>query len=114
MAGYVLGSPIIHAVNGQPKSAFTSLLLRIFLPYAGAQIGLGTRCNVIGCRVGAALLLGGVGVITATSIDLVFLAEKTEFVTPQRPLIRYGPMVANPGLALTLHGDLILNLNGSF
>jgi len=96
---YLLGSPIIHGVHGQPARAGGSLALRLALPFFGAVVGAAAdRCD--GCDEGpiAGIFLGfGAGILGAMIIDNALIAQPLQVhkdttmtwvpqiaVTPQR------------------------------
>lgn len=84
VAGYLLGSPVVHAAHhGNLSRAGLSLLLRGGLPVAGLYLGRNTvRCppsspDTIGtCGVSEMLIGGAIGLGTALLIDYGWLARK--------------------------------------
>lgn len=91
---YLLGAPLIHAVNGQLGKGAGSFGLRLGAPIAGTVGGLAlgvATCpaddglnNGPYCQIGLAALGGLAGIITASVVDAAVLAKKE--VRPARAL----------------------------
>lgn len=104
VAGYLLGSPIVHTVHhGNLGRATLSLLLRGGLPVAGLYLGRNTvRCppsspDTIGtCGVSEMLIGGAIGLGTALLIDYGWLARKRIERVPASGLSIVPSMSASP------------------
>jgi hypothetical protein len=113
------GSPVVHAVHGNPGRGLASLLLHVGLPIVGGFAGVAiedcshtTDGDFNFCGV-AGLLLGGLtGMVAATTIDAAFLAQPPD-AQPTR--LAYGRgMGSAPALAVSPRGDLTLGWRGTF
>jgi hypothetical protein len=103
VAGYMVGSPVIHAAHGSVTKPFVSLALRLGLPaLGGLSVALLSKRqpddegNDIGYALGIA---GGVvvGALTAALIDDIAVARKVTKVTPTaaaRPRLYLSPIIA--------------------
>ena len=112
---FLLGAPIIHGFNGNFGRSFASLGIRVGLPILGFALGAEIdSCSGFLCVPTGALLGAGAGLVTALYIDYTVLAKKTETVSGQPALFKYGRFAANPGLGMTPKGGLSLGLNGQF
>ena len=98
-SGYVLGGPIVHLSHGNPGHALGSLALRVGLPALGAWALFGPEraCHdtpdtegscgedVI-ARAVAGVVLGALGVTTASLLDWTVLGLSVEEVPVERGL----------------------------
>ncbi len=122
LGGYLLGGPLVHVANGNPKTAFTSLALRAGLPLGGILIGAAAAesdcadSEEMFCGLGHVAVGAFVGMLTASVLDAAVLAKKTETVEGAgRPsLIKVRGVAANPDLRVTRAGSVTFGLAGSF
>lgn len=95
LAGYGLGSPIVHAAHGRWGAAGLALGARVGLPAVAGLIGCGAGRggqrgvigDTFGCLFGA-VLAGGAAVVAGVIIDYAVLAAVDDTTTPV--MLRYG------------------------
>jgi hypothetical protein len=116
-----LASPVVHAVHRNVRSALGSIALNLFLPALGGAMGasIGSNCphgttdddncfesTMWGLGIGA-----GIGVLAASTIDVLVLASKTTEISGARPsTVAY----AIPTISTSGRGDLTLGWRGTF
>jgi hypothetical protein len=88
-AGGFLVVPIgVHLEHRNARMAIASPLLRSLLPILGAAVGMGLETCSPGewfCGLGGALLGGGVGMLTAMTIDYALAIEGMQRPAPHAP-----------------------------
>lgn len=97
-AGYLAGSPVVHAAHAHPDAILPSLGLRTGLPVAFFLAGVLTASATTrprGAMSGlAALAMGILGAAigggAAIAIDAILLARKTDREAPPLSLVRFG------------------------
>lgn len=120
LSSYIVAAPLIHGSNENPRGALASLGLRVALPVAGLIAGyqIGTdRCKSepLGCEAVYFFLGGVAGAVSASIIDIAFLAETEIEVEKHDPwALHAGSINANPIVAPTRHAGLTLGLHGTF
>jgi hypothetical protein len=119
--GILLGSPAVHAANGESKNALKALGLRTGLPLLGFVVGMAVfedDCNDTYYEddCGMTALLGGLlgaslGMVTAIVVDVAYLANKDVPVERERPRYslfdKYQPTVkfVDKGAAVGVRGS---------
>jgi len=120
VGGYLLGGPLVHVANGNPKQAVGSLLLRAGLPTGGILLGAiaaESHCehsDEMFCGLGEIAAGMLVGMVTATVIDAAVLAKKTTKVERDPALFSVGSVAANPDVRVTREGSVTLGFTGRF
>jgi hypothetical protein len=112
-----LASPTVHALHGHPGRGVVSLLLHVGLPvlggFAGAALANCPASRFVDdvdpwCGVGEALALGALGMVTATFVDAVVLAQRRE----ESP--RAVVPASAPALSVGRNGDVSVGWRGTF
>jgi hypothetical protein len=77
-ATYALGGPIVHFAHAHVSSGFASLALRVFTPILFAFVGYGLQDCAGGqlCGLGGLVIGGGLGILTAITVDAAVLARE--------------------------------------
>ncbi|KYF77583.1 hypothetical protein BE11_12735 [Sorangium cellulosum] len=116
-SGAALGGPVTHWANGNLGKGFISLGLNAGCTFGGGMIGmlLGSASDEPFAALGALVLGGGLGLLTANVIDIAVLeyeergtAESYDYLRVRSPRLRLAPQV---GLA---PGGATFGLVGSF
>ncbi|MGZ6144153.1 MAG: hypothetical protein ACXWLM_12500 [Myxococcales bacterium] len=100
LAGYAVGAPIIHFVQGRPGAGVGSLLLRLGAPVVGLYIGAASASGCRGdvCQLGPAVTGFGIGMLAASLLDAALIARCGD----PDPEPRYS--LAASGRSLALRG----------
>jgi hypothetical protein len=120
---YLLGAPIVHAVNGRPAMLAASLGTRLLSPVLGGISGMAIGAAVDGCRGGGDYVCGGFiggavigavsGLVAAVALDAaVYSRVHPEAPPPARQGWNGKPTLA-PTVAASTTGGTV-GLGGVF
>ncbi|MBL0192938.1 MAG: hypothetical protein IPQ09_01720 [Myxococcales bacterium] len=105
---YLLGAPIVHAVNGRPAMLAASLGTRVVSPILGAVSGAAIGAAVDGCRGGGDYLCGGpiggaaIGLLSGVTAAVVLDAAVFSRVHPEATAPARQAWDGKPTLAPTM------------
>jgi hypothetical protein len=108
---YVVGSPLMHVAHGRPRRAAASVAMRVGLPLLGVVIGdsMPRDCGDTGdCISGPStgVIVGlGAGVVVASALDVIFLADGDAPPANQKTSWRPVAHSTRGGFALGIAGQ---------
>lgn len=120
LPAFALSGPVTHAIQGDSRKAATSLLIR-GIPALGFRLSLPSSRGCGGeleddCDgSGDLAAISAIAMLAAVVVDYGFFAEKTRSVESRSPvLLQIGSVRANPVVAPSAGGDVVLGLTGTF